>query len=225
MNRKNLSAEFVPSASGFTATITTATLDRDGEVVIAQGMDATEYERNPILFWNHDYTLPVGKCLSLKRTPTGIVGDFQFAERPADYTGEFFPDFVRAVVGQGVVRGVSIGYSSVDGGTRRATPDDRKRYGDGVHTVFSKWKLMEVSVAPLQCNPDALVSAVRKGAVSPEHAKRWLGYSEPQRYSVVVPIPARAWATRTVERAATDNPNNAKAIAAREIARARGRLR
>jgi len=225
MNRKNLSAEFIASASGFQATITTATLDRDGEVVIAQGMDATEYERNPVLFWNHDYTLPVGKCSLLTRTPTSIVGNFEFAERPSDYTGDFFPDFVRAVVGQGVVRGVSIGYNAVDGGTRRATPEDRKRYGDGVHTVFSKWKLIEVSVAPLQCNPDALISAVRKGAVNPEHAKRWLGYAEPRRHSVVVPVPAMAWATRAAERTHAAEPNNAKAIAAREIARARGRLR
>ena len=38
---------------------------RDGEVLFAQGMNASEFERNPILVWNHDYAQPVGKCNGL----------------------------------------------------------------------------------------------------------------------------------------------------------------
>lgn len=223
MNRKTLDAKFIPSATGFTATVTTATIDRDGEVVIPQGMNATEYESNPVLFWNHDYNLPVGKCVALKRGADGIVGEFTLAERPADFEGSFFPDFVRALVGQGVVKGVSIGYTPEEGGTRRATVDDRKRYGDGVHTVFSKWKLLEISVAPLQANPDALVSAVRKGAVSAADASRWLGYAEPQRHRIVVSVPARSWAEGARDDA--NKPIDVKGIARREIMRSRGLLR
>jgi hypothetical protein len=221
MNRKNLDADFMPRAGGFTATVTTEMIDRDGEVVIAQGMNASEYLTNPVLFYNHDYNLPVGKCLSLERRPTSIVADFKFAERPDDFEGPFFPEFVASMVGQGIVRGVSIGYTAENGGIRRATPDDRKRWGDSVHTVFNKWKLMEISVAPMQCNPGALISAVRKGAVDAEAARRWGGYVEPARRTVVVAVPALAWAAR----AARKSPIDSASIARAEIARAKGLLR
>lgn len=221
MNRKNLSAQFAPTARGFTATITTATLDRDGEVVIPQGMDATEFEANPVLFWNHDYNQPVGKCLSLKRQPAGIVGEFQFAQRPEGFEGPYFPEFVASLVAQGVVRGVSIGYMPADGGTRRATVEDRKRYGDTVQTVFSKWKLLEVSVAPLQANPDALVTAISKGAVSGADARRWLGWNPPAvRHRVEIALPRAERETKSARR-----PIDVVEIARREIARARGSLK
>lgn len=221
MNRKNLDADFMPRAGGFAATVTTEMMDRDGEVVIAQGMNASEYLTNPVLFYNHDYNLPVGRCLSLERRPTSIVAEFKFAERPDDFVGPFFPEFVASMVGQGIVRGVSIGYTAENGGIRRATPDDRKRWGDSVHTVFNKWKLMEISVAPMQCNPGALISAVRKGAVDAEAAARWGGYVPPVRHAVVVTVPAVPW----VKRQPAKPPIDAASIARREIARARGQLR
>jgi HK97 family phage prohead protease len=221
MNRKTLDAKFIPTARGFTATITTATLDRDGEVVIPQGMDSTEFESNPVLFWNHDYNQPVGKCVSLKREPAGIIGDFVFAKRPDGYEGDYFPEFVASLVGQGIVRGVSIGYMSAEGGTRRATPEDRKRYGDTVQTVFSKWKLLEVSVAPLQANPDALVTAINKGAVSATGAKRWLGFTAATtRHRIEIALPAAVPASR-----AKSAPIDYLGITRRELARARGLLR
>jgi HK97 family phage prohead protease len=221
MNRKQLSAKFAPTARGFTATITTATLDRDGEVVIPQGMDATEFEANPVLFWNHDYNQPVGKCLALRREPAGIVGEFAFAQRPEGFEGAYFPEFVASLVAQGVVRGVSIGYMPAEGGTRRATVEDRKRYGDTVQTVFSKWKLLEVSVAPLQANPDALVTAISKGAVSAADATRWLGWTPPAvRHRVEITLPR----TEGVSKSAVP-PIDIVQIARRELSRARGSLR
>ena len=59
ITRKALSAELVGTAKGFTAVITAETLDRDGEVLIPQGMNSTEFDRNPTLFWNHDYAQSV----------------------------------------------------------------------------------------------------------------------------------------------------------------------
>jgi HK97 family phage prohead protease len=222
MKRKTLGAKFHSTAGGFTATITTAAIDRDNEVVIPQGMNAAEYETNPVLFWNHDYNLPVGKCVKLTRETNGIVGEFEFAKRPDGFEGQFFPDFVSALVGQGIVRGVSIGYSAEEGGTRRATVDDRKRYGGNVDTVYSKWKLMEVSVAPMQANPAALISAVRKGLLSGSDVARWLDYRAPTRHTVVVPMPSTPWAGARVK---ANLPMDVPTIVAREIARARGALR
>ena len=74
MIRKALDAEISTSAKGFTATITAETLDRDGEVLIPQGMNSVEFEKNPTLFWNHDYSEPIGTTVELKRRERDILG-------------------------------------------------------------------------------------------------------------------------------------------------------
>jgi len=218
--RKALPADMTPTGNGFTATITTAALDRDGEVVIPQGMDATEYETNPVLFWSHDYNLPIGKCVGLTRADSRIVGDFEIATRPGGFEGAYFPEFVASLIAQGVVKGVSIGYVPAEGGTRRATVDDRKRFGDSVHTVYSKWKLLEVSVAPLQANPEALITAVSKGAVSRDMARKYFPGVVGRRVSVSISIPETPW----VQSVAKSGPILSDAVR-REIRRARGVVR
>ena len=217
ITRKALTAELKGTAKGFAAVITAETLDRDGEVLIPQGMNSVEFEKNPTLFWNHDYAQPVGRCNGLKRKESTIVGDFTFAQRPDGYGGEFFPEVAAALVGQGIVNAVSVAYVPEDGGVRRATEIDRKKYGDRVHTVYSRWKLLEVSLAPLQANPDALITAVKKGMMSPVAAKRWFGIDAPKRTVVTVSVPVPS--TKDAGR-----PIDVDEVVRREIARAQGRI-
>jgi HK97 family phage prohead protease len=219
MQTKALSAQIAPSASGFTAVITSETIDRDGEVLIPSGMNSKEFDRNPTLFWNHDYAEPVGKAVGpLKRKEREIVADFVFAKRPDGYAGEFFPEVAAALVGQGIVSGVSVGYVPEEGGVRMATDIDRKKYGGSVSRIFSRWKLLEVSLAPLQANPEALITAVKKGLCSPVGAKRWFGIEVPKRIVVTVDVPARSTAQKR-------KPIDVDAIVRREIARAKGAVR
>lgn len=219
MQTKALSAQIAPSASGFTAVITSETIDRDGEVLIPSGMNSKEFDRNPTLFWNHDYAEPVGKAVGpLKRKEREIVADFVFAKRPDGYAGEFFPEVAAALVGQGIVSGVSVGYVPEEGGVRMATDIDRKKYGGSVSRIFSRWKLLEVSLAPLQANPEALITAVKKGLCSPIGAKRWFGIEVPKRIVVTVDVPARSTEQKR-------KPIDVDAIVRREIARAKGAVR
>ena len=219
MQTKALSAQIAPSASGFTAVITSETIDRDGEVLIPSGMNSKEFDRNPTLFWNHDYAEPVGKAVGpLKRKEREIVADFVFAKRPDGYAGEFFPEVAAALVGQGIVSGVSVGYVPEEGGVRMATDIDRKKYGGSVSRIFSRWKLLEVSLAPLQANPEALITAVKKGLCSPVGAKRWFGIEVPKRIVVTVDVPARSTAQKR-------KPIDVDAVVRREIARAKGAVR
>jgi HK97 family phage prohead protease len=216
MIRKSLEANISATAKGFTATITAETLDRDGEVLIPSGMNSKEFDRNPVLFWNHDYSKPVGRALGLKRREKDIVGEFVFAKKPDGYVGEFFPEVAAALVGQGIVNAVSVGYVPEDGGVRKATDIDRKRYGEATTTIFSRWKLLEVSLAPLQANPDALITAVRKGLVSPVAAKQFFGVEPPKRTVVSISIPDSSAKKR--------EPINIDGIVRREIARRNGSI-
>jgi len=195
MNKKTLTAEIGNSAdSGVEAIISTESIDRDGEVLIAAGMDTTEFDSNPIVFYNHDYAQPVGKVSDIRRGRNQIDATIEFAKRPEGFQGAYFPEFVKSLVQQGIVKGVSVGFVPKPGGVRKASKKDREDYGDDVSQVFSKWKLLEVSIAPLPANGQALVTAIQKGAVSPEHASRWLGY-KPEK-TILLEVPKRGIADK-----------------------------
>ena len=172
------------------ATITTETIDRDGEVLISQGMDAGEYEKNPVVFYNHDYAQPIGKILDLRRSKGKIDASIEFAQRPEGFNGSYFPEFVESLVDQGIVKGISVGFVPLPGGVRKASKEDGEKDGDTVRQVYSKWKLLEVSVAPLPANATALISAVRKGVVSLEDAERWLDFT-PTARTIQIQVPRR----------------------------------
>lgn len=191
MQKKTLEA-LVAKGDGIKvdATITTETIDRDGEVLISQGMDASEYEKNPVVFYNHDYAQPIGKITDIRRAQGKIDASIEFAQRPDDFKGSYFPEFVESLVDQGIVKGISVGFVPLPGGVRKASTKDREDYGEHVRQVYSKWKLLEVSVAPLPANATALVSAVRKGVVRLEDAERWLDYRPPSR-TISIEVPRR----------------------------------
>lgn len=190
MQTKTLEARLKNNGPSIEATITTQTIDRDGEVLISQGMDASEYEKNPVVFYNHDYAQPIGKISDIRRGDGKIDATIQFAQRPEGFEGSYFPEFVESLVEQGIVKGISVGFVPLEGGTRRASSKDQSDYGDEVKTVFSKWKLLEVSVAPLPANGDALVQSVRKGLCDVQEAKRWLGIPEGRQF-IEISVPRK----------------------------------
>jgi HK97 family phage prohead protease len=187
--------------------------------MVPAGMNAKDYDRNPVLLWNHDTSQPIGRAVSLKRADREIVADFEFAKKPDDYGGDWFPDYVRGLVQAKVLRGVSIGFVPMEGGERMATKGDVDKYGPDVRRVYSKWKLLEVSVVSVPANQDALITAVQKGYVTRTAAERFGRVDVPakidrlpvRKFSIAVSVPAigREIATR---------------IAREEIAKARGRI-
>tara|TARA_R100000734_G_scaffold18527_1_gene15592 strand:- start:1576 stop:2253 length:678 start_codon:yes stop_codon:yes gene_type:complete len=189
---KTLSASVKMDAGGIVAKLTTNSVDRDGEVLIPQGMVSKDFEKNPVLFYNHEYDQPIGKVTNLKRTEDSVMGTLTFAQRPKDYVGEFFPSFVEALVRQGIVKGVSVGFVPEPSGARSATKADRMKFGERIKRVFNRWKLLEVSIAPLPANQDALVQAVDKGLVTPVQVKSFLGVDiEPTTVRPVVRVKRR----------------------------------
>tara|TARA_R110000868_G_scaffold138820_1_gene353269 strand:+ start:666 stop:1358 length:693 start_codon:yes stop_codon:yes gene_type:complete len=213
---KPLPAKISVTAKGFTAIVSAESIDRDGEVLIPQGCNALEFLKNPTLFWNHDYSKPIGRCIKLKRVGSTIVGEFVFAVRPNGYEGDFFPEVASSLVAQGVVNAVSVGYFANASGTRKANIQDKKKYGNGVNTIYSRWKLFEISLAPLQANPDAVITAVRKGFCSKENAKKLFGVVVPNKK---IPIEVFVSSIPTERK-----PINIKSLVAREFARAKGQL-
>ena len=173
---KKLPASVTLEKGMFVSTISTDSVDRDGEVLVPSGCNIKEFMKSATVFYNHEYTMPIGKCVAFDRREHEIVATTKLADRPSDYVGEWFPDFVRAMVEQGIVKCVSVGfsYATMEAGSRIASSKDIEMYGPEVKRVTTKWKLREYSIAPLQANPDAVVTAVGKGLLTAPQVKRWL---------------------------------------------------
>lgn len=171
MNNKTFIAKSEASAEKRTVTslISTQVVDRDGDVMIAQGMDASDFAKSGTVFYNHNYELPVGSG-AVSKGDDRITAVTKFPERPESHQGEWFPDTVLSLFAAKVIKGFSIGFDPIEGGVRRATKADVDKFGDGVKQVFSKWKLFEYSVAPLPANQEALALAVNKSIITKDRA-------------------------------------------------------
>lgn len=195
---KILPATFVKSAKsekGFTATITSEIVDSDGEVLLVSGMNSARWEKTPLFCWNHDIEQVIGRGTALRTRKTYVEADFEFAPRPAEYVGEWFPDYARGLVESGCLRAVSVGLVAQKGGLRRAIQADKDRFGPDCQAVFNSWKLLEVSLVPLGSNEDALISAVYKGLLTRSQVKRFARIDVPdapivpKRRAITVAVP------------------------------------
>lgn len=149
-----------------TATISTATVDRDGDVVLPSGLDLKAYRKNPVVHFAHDTrSLPIGVTDSVVMKHMGIQATIRFAERPKSMPDaqEWMPDTIHELFQQGILRAFSVGFTVPKGGLREATQKDKDRHGETVQRVITKWSLHELSVVPVPANPEALATAVSKG--------------------------------------------------------------
>jgi len=207
----------------FTARITTDSLDRDGEVLIPGGMDASDYMKNPVIFWNHNYDQPIGTASKVSKEADAWVATAKLASRPDGHPdgAEWLPDTLHALMQQGVVRGVSVGFIPTE--TRNPSKADRDKFGQGLRSVHNRWKLLEFSVTPLPANQDALITSVSKGLVTAAQLKS-LGIEAP-KIEVIEPKRRRlvivGW---TPPAAPRPKSIDVAGIVRREVARVKGRM-
>ena len=165
--------ELNPGERSDVSWISTESVDRMGEVVMARGMDDGQFRQNPLVTLGHAYWMPpVGKSLWRKRVAdgalVGIKAKTQYPPRPESWPAgdEWPPDKVFALVQAGLLQGKSIGFLP----TKVHVPDTKEAaergWGDNVGLVIDEWLLLEYACVFLPANQDALVEAVSKGAVA-----------------------------------------------------------
>lgn len=167
------------AANTFSCVMSSEVADRDGEVVLLEGMDMGPFTANPVVLFDHGHDnergkLPIGKVLSFEKTDGILHGEIQTASRPENHPEgeEWMPDTIHALIKQGCLNTVSIGFIVKD--ARRATADDMEKYGKSCQTVITKSELCELSVVAIPCNQEALITAVSKGYL-PKLSKAWQG--------------------------------------------------
>ena len=135
--------------------ISTSALARDGHILEPSGCDLTNYRANPIVLWQHNPDVPVGRAADLAVEGDRIQARILFA--PAGVSPK--ADEVRGLVKTGIVSGVSVGFDVLE-----SEPlDPKKPYGG---QRFTKWELLECSFCSVPADPGAAVTA--RTATSPE---------------------------------------------------------
>lgn len=189
--------ELVSGEHADISVVTSDAVDRDGEVVLADGGDFKQFLANPVVPFNHDYSaLPVGRCLwmtALRSPDSNLKGwkaKTRYTARPKDQpeSVEWLPDTVFHFVQAGDLRGKSIGFIPLN--IRAASRDELKSRPDwkDARHIISDWLLLEYSPCSIPCNQTALVDAVAKAADSGmKLSKQFL-----DSLGVMLPAPAPA---------------------------------
>lgn len=149
------------------ALISAATVDRDGDFLVPSGIDITKFTQNPIVAWNHQYSIPaIGKVEDLKIDNNGIFARIKFA------TTSFAEEIWQLVKG-GFLKTCSVGFVTkeavVRGSKEFARLAAQFNLDDTCKRIVTKWELVENSIVNLPANPDALIYAISQKSITLEN--------------------------------------------------------
>lgn len=140
-------------------TISTAAVDRDGDTIDPKGWDLGPYQKNPVVLWAHDYSMPpVGKATNIQMTKDGLKADVEFLPMGMNP----FADMIHDMCKGGFLNATSVGFAGKDFEKSK----DRERGYD-----FKAQELLEFSIVPVPSNPEALIQRGEKSAVVQRYAK------------------------------------------------------
>lgn len=157
----------------YRALASTDALDRDGDVMVAEGCITEDFMKNPVMLFIHNYRqVPVAKVLNLEVGKGQVAFSFEFAE--TDIAKElkylYDNDFMNAF---------SVGfYPKSRFQVEDDTPDkfkveangtsveiDLTKYSERPRQLICAWELLEVSPVPVPANPEALLIRAKEDVI------------------------------------------------------------
>ena len=124
----------------------TADFDRAGDSISAEAWTKgglSNFEKNPIILFNHDYDKPIGRATGLKAGPNGLELECKISKAA--------PGNVAQLVKDGVLGAFSVGF--------RVKDADYLKETDGL--MIKDAELFEVSVVSVPCNQSATFSLAK----------------------------------------------------------------
>jgi hypothetical protein len=151
--------------------ITTESVDRDCEVVVAKGMNDSQFANNPLVTMMHSYSQPpIGRSLWRKRAKDSVAGikaKTQYPTKPDDWTGDCWPpDSAFALVKAGLMQGKSIGFIRLKSHGPSSSEIGQKPDLANVSRIIDEWLLLEYACTFLPTNQEALVQSVSKSGIT-----------------------------------------------------------
>src|SRR5262249_53605557 len=159
-------SEVLPGERSDVSWISTEEPDRTNEVVMARGMNDSQFKLNPIVTMQHAYYLPpVGKSLWRKVVrdgeKQGVKAKTVYPPRPAGWPEEkdWPADIALSLVQADLLRGKSIGFLPTKIHTPKASEIEARGWPE-VDTVIDEWILLEYACTFLPAQQEAIVEAV-----------------------------------------------------------------
>lgn len=130
--------------------ISSKTIDRDNDIISPEMIDDTNYSKNPIVLWNHNYDKPIGKSLWRKVEGDNYISKTKFGN--SQLAQEVF-----SLVKDKILNAFSIGFMATE------EPEYDKEY-----RKFKKIELLEYSIVSVPANPAAITLDFVKSLQSDE---------------------------------------------------------
>ena len=122
--------------------------------IVEQTWDLSEFKSNPVAPYNHDYSAPpIGKWTNVRATG-GVLRGTLIPTPVASYP---LSQTVAALLEQGVLRTVSVGFRPAAVIARASLPEEDTRYSTR-GAVYVRPRLLEASVTPMPMNPRAALA-------------------------------------------------------------------
>ena len=168
--------------------ITSFTVDRDGEVIIPKGAKIENFRKNPVVLFAHDYkSPPIGKNISLEIKDDEIIAKTQFAD--TQLGRELYQLYK-----EGFMSAWSVGFIPVKESDRKVLEGQKGK-------TYEEWELLEYSAVPVPSNPEALTIARSKG-LKVEEIEKYLEVKDEMELKGVIPY-------KETPKAPEDTPWNA----------------
>lgn len=155
---KKLSVEKSTKESPYQFVGSTEDPDREGDVIRLAGWDTSNYEKNPIVLYGHDYRnrFPVGTATVTKdEVGKRLLFDVTFSDAHEDART------VKALVDEGILKTVSVGFLAKQMNLI-VNPETQQIMG----REFTETELLELSIVPIPANTNAVRLALEKGLVT-----------------------------------------------------------
>jgi HK97 family phage prohead protease len=139
----------------YEAWVSTESVDRDGDILLAEGAEVENYSKNPIVLFGHDYRnagAVVAKTLQIDKLPgQGIKLMFQFLKRGLSQSADLVHDLWR----ERYLNAMSVGF--IPKKWEKRTDENGEELQRGY--LFTLWELLEGSIVTVPANQDALRAA------------------------------------------------------------------
>lgn len=128
----------------------TESVDRDGDIISADGWELDNYKKNPVFLWAHDYKIPpIGRAIDVRVVNKQLIFDIEFPDEG------IFPlaDTIFKLYKGNFLNATSVGFIGKEGEPTKTG------------YAFTRQELIELSAVPVPSNPTALQQAKSLGFI------------------------------------------------------------
>ena len=134
---------------------TSEAVDRDGDIIRASGWDFKNYQKNPVILWGHDYSLPplgaAFRIVKRRLDNNPIEFHIQFASKGINP----FADMILELFNEKIMNASSVGFLPFEMSQVEQADIEDTLYANRPGTNFTKQELLELSMVSVPANPSA----------------------------------------------------------------------